>query len=84
MSCGVGPRCSSDPALLWLWCRSQTWLGSEVAVALIRPLAWEPPQAAGAALKRKRKKAWKAFSPQPVHYIDNPLIIVTAVLMGTH
>ena len=23
-----------DPVLLWLWCRSQTWLGSGVAVAL--------------------------------------------------
>ena len=21
MSCGVGHRCGSDPALLWLWCR---------------------------------------------------------------
>ena len=21
MSCGVGCRCSSDPTLLWLWCR---------------------------------------------------------------
>ena len=37
-----------------LWCRSQTWLRSRVAVALAwagscRPLAWEPPYAAGAA-----------------------------------
>ena len=42
-----------------LWCKLQTWLGSRVAVAvrleaiaLIRPLAWEPPYAEGAALKR--------------------------------
>ena len=21
VSCGVGPSCGSDPALLWLWCR---------------------------------------------------------------
>ena len=41
-------RHGSDPALLWLWCR----LG---ATALIRPLAWEPPYAAGAALKKKKK-----------------------------
>ena len=27
------------------------------AVALIRPLAWEPPHAAGAALKKRGKKA---------------------------
>ena len=40
-----------------LWCRLQMRLGSRVAVALgrlaatalIRPLAWEPPYAAGAA-----------------------------------
>ena len=24
MSCGVGHRCSSDPALLWLWCDRPT------------------------------------------------------------
>ena len=49
MSCGVAHRCSSDPALLWLWCRPAT-------EALIRPLAWKPPYAAGAALKSKKKK----------------------------
>ena len=32
--------------LLWLWRRS-------AAVAPIRPLAWEPPYTAGAALKSK-------------------------------
>ena len=38
-----------------LWCRSQTRCGSRVAVAVaqIRPLAWEPPYAKGAALKKK-------------------------------
>ena len=35
--------------LLWLWCRP-------AAVAPIRPLAWEPPYAMGAALKKKKKK----------------------------
>ena len=39
----------SDLALLWLWCRP-------VAIALIRPLAWEPPYATGAALKKKKIK----------------------------
>ena len=34
----------NDPALLWLW-------GRPAAVAPIRPLAWEPPYAAGVALK---------------------------------
>ena len=38
-----------DLASLWLWRRS-------AAVALIRPLAWEPPHAADAALKRKINK----------------------------
>ena len=48
MSCGVGPRCGSDLALLWLWCRP-------AAAAPIRPLAWELPYAAAAALKNKNK-----------------------------
>ena len=52
MSCGVGHRRGSDPALLWLWRRP-------VAIALIRSLAWEPPYAVGAAqemAKRQKKK----------------------------
>ena len=49
MSCGVGHRCSSDLALLWLWCRL-------AATALIRPLAWESPYAMGMALKRRGRK----------------------------
>ena len=36
-------------ALLWLWCRP-------AATAPIRPLAWEPPYATGAALKRQTNK----------------------------
>ena len=35
--------------MLWLWCRP-------AAVALIRPLAWELPNDAGAGLKSKKKK----------------------------
>ena len=34
--------------MLWLWCRL-------AAVALIQPLAWEPPHAVGVALKRPKK-----------------------------
>ena len=52
MSCGVGCRCGSDPASLWLWRRP-------AAIAPIRLLAWEPPYATGAALekaKRQKKK----------------------------
>ena len=60
MSCGVGRRHGLDPALLWLWHRP-------AATALIRPLAWEPPYAAGAALekakktKKKKKDTHKKF-----------------------
>ena len=52
MSCGVGRRHGLDPELLWLWYRP-------AAAVLIRPLAWEPPYAAGTALKRKKKEKEK-------------------------
>ena len=52
MSCGVGHRRGSDLVLLRLWCRP-------AATALIRALAWEPPCAAGVALKRQKKKRKK-------------------------
>ena len=45
LNCGVGHRCGSDAALLWLWCRL-------AAVAPIRPLARVPPYGAGVASKR--------------------------------
>ena len=35
-----------------LWCSLQRQLGSGVAVAPIKPPAWEPPYATGAALKK--------------------------------
>ena len=41
-----------DPVLLWLWHRS-------VATAPMGPLAWEPPCAADAALKRQKAKKKK-------------------------
>ena len=56
MSCGVGLRHGSNLMLLWLWCRL-------VAVALIRPLAWKRPYAAGAALKSKKKERKKDMTP---------------------
>ena len=49
MSCGVGHRRSLDLALLWLWC-------GPAATAPIRPGAWEPPYAMGAALKKDKQK----------------------------
>ena len=57
MSCGVGHGHGSDPMLLWLWCRP-------AATAPIQPLAWEPPYAAGAALKSKERKRKKGKRKQ--------------------
>ena len=48
MSCGVGLRCSSDLALLWLWCRPAA------TAAIIRLLAWEPPYVMAVALKKAK------------------------------
>ena len=38
-----------DLTLLWLWCRP-------MATASIRPLAWEPPYASGAALEKTKRQ----------------------------
>ena len=39
-----------------LWCRLQTQLRSRIAVAVapIRPLAWQPPYAVGTALEKRQ------------------------------
>ena len=60
MSCGVGCRHGSGPALLWLWRRL-------VATAPIGPLAREPPYAVEAALekaKRQKQKQTKKKNPK--------------------
>ena len=49
MSCGIGRRCGSDPAFLWLWRKPE-------AAAPIGPLAWELPYATGVALKKQKRK----------------------------
>ena len=49
VSCGVGRRRGSDLVLLWLWHRP-------VTTASIRPLAWEPPYAAEAALEKAKRQ----------------------------
>ena len=49
-----------DLALLWLWCRP-------AATAPIRPLAWEPPYAAGSGPRKGKKTKQKNttnWSPQ--------------------
>ena len=57
VSCGVGRRGSSDPALLWLWRRL-------AVIAPVGPLAWEPPYAVGAAqeMAKRQKKKIKTIS----------------------
>ena len=66
MSCGVVHTCSLDLALLWLWRRV-------AAVALIKPLAWEPPYAMKVALKsRKKKKKRRRRSLAILLYVLQP------------
>ena len=73
MNCGVGQRRSLDPVLLWLWCRL-------VATALIRPLAWEPPYAAGAALeKAKRQKKKELPKKKKAFFHENAKVIKVSV-----
>ena len=69
VSCGVGHRCTSDPALLWLWHRM-------AATALFRPLAWGPTYAVGAGLKiqkdqKKKKKRQKKKKKKKVRKLLN-------------
>ena len=47
MSCGVGCRLGSDPALLWLWL---------AATAPVQSLAWERPHAMGGRRERKEER----------------------------
>ena len=49
MSSGIDHRHGSDPELLWLWRRPAT-------TAMIRPLAWEPLHAVGAALEKTERQ----------------------------
>ena len=68
MSCGVGRRRGLDLMLLWFWRRP-------VATAPVGPLAWEPPYAVGAALKRqkkkKKKKKRKEKSKKKCHFLKS-------------
>ena len=76
MSCGVGHRHGLDLALLWLWCRV-------VAVALIRALAWEPPYATGAALKKqKQNKTKQNKKPRTVKKIMGEGEGATQIVLG--
>ena len=57
MSCGVGRRHSSDPALLWLWRRL-------VTTAPIRPPPWELPYAAEVSQENGKKTKTKQNKKQ--------------------
>ena len=84
MGCGVGCRRGRDPALLWLWCRP-------MATAQIRPLAWEPPYAAGMALeKRQRQKQNKKTKQtnkkaKEKYYLSKPMLysLVWQAILGS-
>ena len=67
MNCGVGHRCDSNPTLLWLW-RMQE------ATAQIQPLAWEPPSAPGAALKRQKTKKRKIHRRDVYMNVDYDIV----------
>ena len=70
MSCGVGHSRGLD--LVSLWHRL-------AATAPIRPLAWEPPYAAGVALekgKKTKKKRWRILGvPFMAQWLTNPTSI---------
>ena len=50
---------------MWLWCR--------LALALIRPLAWELPYASGAPIKRqKKKRPWSNKNVEKMDLSETP------------
>ena len=62
-----------DLAFLWLWCRREV-------TAPISPLAWEPPYAVGAALKRQeteKKRKKKKKEEVPLTYNSESLPVLT-------
>ena len=69
MNRSVGHRPGLDLALLCLWRRL-------AAVALIRPLVWEPPYAAGAALKGQKTKRKKETSRKCHKTMTNPSLFI--------
>ena len=77
MSCGVGCRHGSDPALLWLW-------HGPAAAAQIRPLAWELPYASGVALKWKKKKKKKRQHLKGTVLTVTNFVVSNFLDMATH
>ena len=66
----------ADVALVWLWRRS-------AAAAPIRPLAWEPPYATGAALKKQiNKRGLKLDPSSEIHLFCFLLILFPQLVKG--
>ena len=63
VTCSVGCRHCSEPLLLWLWCRP-------VATVLIRPLAWEPPYAVGAAVEKPKSQKKRRLRETPLAFLE--------------
>ena len=76
MRCGVGRRCSLDPELLWLWCTA-------AAVAPIRLLAQELPDAMSVALKRQKTKT-KQKNLQISDFTSKSEYLATLVLIAVY
>ena len=58
LCCGIGHRCGSDPALLWLWCRPE-------ATAPMRPPSLGTSICRGCGpkkTKKKKKSVWRIWS----------------------
>ena len=68
MSCGVGHKCGSDLAWLWLWHRL-------AATALIGHLSWEPPYATGVALIRQKDKKRQKKKKDDCKYLNKNFTI---------
>ena len=70
MSCGVVCKCTLDLVLLCLWWRL-------AATALILPLAWEPPYATSAALKRQKEEEERDQLNRPITRNEIECVIKT-------
>ena len=79
-SCGVGHGCGSDLALLWLCC-------GPAAIALVGPLAWEPPYATIAALNkqtnRMSKELFQLNNKKTTHFKSRQRIWIDSSLRKT-